>query len=170
MSASPNFSEPLPLIGLTCGSRTGPDWVASAPTRPGDFLFRDYSSGVLVAGGLAALLPVPDRDPVRADLARRILERLDGLILTGGPDVHPRLYGEEPLRGLGEIDHPRDLFEMELVRAAAELEVPVLGICRGVQVINAAFGGTLYQDLATQAPGCLEHAQTRVQGNRHAPG
>jgi putative glutamine amidotransferase len=77
---------------------------------------------------------------------------LDGLVLEGGSDVCPRTYGEEPLRPEWEGDEARDRYEIDLIRAFLAAGKPVLGICRGVQILNVALGGTLHQDLATQLP------------------
>ncbi len=93
---------------------------------------------------------------------------LDGLVLQGGSDVCPRSYGEEPLRPEWEGDEPRDRYEIDLIRAFVGAAKPVLGICRGAQVLNVAFGGTLYQDLATQLPGAGVHRDWDVyDANRH---
>jgi putative glutamine amidotransferase len=80
-----------------------------------------------------------------------------GLILSGGPDVNPRRFGEEPLAGLGEVDEALDRMELMAVRLAIDKNLPVLGICRGIQVLNVALGGTLYQDIASQMPESLCH-------------
>lgn len=75
---------------------------------------------------------------------------LDGLILTGGEDVHPHYYNEEPIEGLGEVNEVRDFYDLTLIRLAAEERMPLFGICRGEQLINVAFGGSLYQDIPSQ--------------------
>ena len=80
-------------------------------------------------------------------------EYLDGLILQGGADVSPQCYGEEPCSPRWNGDRHRDAYEMELLHEFMELGRPVLGICRGAQLINVALGGTLWQDIATQIPG-----------------
>ena len=148
--------DPRPLIGLTCYTKTAPDWAAGMPARPVDYIFRDYPRGVEAAGGLPILIPLLDD----CSLAREILPRLDGLIFTGGLDVAPSRYGEDALSGLQEVNHIRDELELALFRAAMENGLPILGICRGLQIINVALGGTLYQDLASQLPGVLEHQQS----------
>jgi len=76
-----------------------------------------------------------------------MVQRAEGVVLTGGQDVHPRLFGEEPLEGIAEVDPVRDGFELEMARLAIQHGIPVLGICRGIQVLNVAFGGTLHQDI-----------------------
>ena len=82
-----------------------------------------------------------------------LLERLDGVILSGGDDIHPIHYGEEPKQGLGQVYPERDEMEMALTIACIRQETPVMGICRGLQIINVTLGGDLYQDIYRQMPG-----------------
>ena len=88
---------------------------------------------------------------------RDYADYLDGLVLQGGTDVSPEAYGETPLKDEWAGDRVRDAYEMELLHEFVEAGKPVLGICRGLQLINVAFGGALYQDLQTQHPGALQH-------------
>ena len=119
----------------------------------------DYVIAVTLAGGTPLLLPpVADSAVARAQLAI-----VDGLLLTGGPDVDPLLYGEEPLAKLGAVNHRRDRYELELVTGAEEAKKPMLGICRGVQIINTAYGGTLYQDLSYSSDYRLNHFQSGAE-------
>ena len=142
-----------PLVGLTCYSGTGPDWAAHAPDLCLDELYRNYSRSVSGAGGLPVLIPVAEDIDAPA-----LLSRLDALVLTGGPDIVPRLYNEQPRPGLRGMDYERDMMEFQLVREADRAGLPVLGICRGIQVMNAALGGSLYQDLKTEVHGAVNHA------------
>jgi putative glutamine amidotransferase len=87
------------------------------------------------------------------------LDRIDGLLLSGGYDVCPGLFGEETLNDSVEIDGLRDEAEMPLIRAAVERDIPILAICRGVQILNVALGGTLIQDLPTQRDSRIRHRQ-----------
>jgi len=105
----------------------------------------DYVRAVAAAGGLPVLLPVGD-----ADLAPSLLDRLDGLVLTGGDDVDPACYGQVRVDAGtgGEPDPARDRFELALARAAIARDLPTLAICRGLQIVNVACGGTLIQHLA----------------------
>lgn len=110
--------------------------------RPIDALDASYADSVEAAGGLPLLLPV-----VAPALARDVVAGLDGLVLSGGGDVDPGLYGAERAPETDGVDQARDAFEMVLVTEALDLGVPLLCICRGMQVLNVARGGTLVQHL-----------------------
>lgn len=92
---------------------------------------------------------------------------LDGLILQGGADVSPRAYGEEPLQPEWSGDPVRDAYELELVHEFLEAGKPILGICRGMQLINVAFGGSLFQDIPTLVPGAIAHESPHYDRHRH---
>lgn len=111
-----------------------------------------YVERVVEAGGLPVLFPVVDPGLVPAYLAL-----VDGLLVIGGDDVDPAAYGAAPHAALGPVDRARDRFELALVRAAAAGDVPTLGICRGLQVMNVALGGTLLQHVPEEVPGALPH-------------
>ena len=96
------------------------------------------------------LVPVPGTE------IDALLDHIDGLVLTGGGDVDPARYGEEPVESIRGVDFDRDEFELELVRSARSRRLPLLAICRGLQVLNVALGGTLIQDIATET-GSLDH-------------
>jgi len=141
-----------PLIGLT--ARTRP--VRSGEKeRLNEAVPRGYVEGVEGASGLAVVLP-NSGDPSSAPA---YLERIDGLLLTGGDDVHPRFFAEAPHPRLDIVDERRDLFEIALLLAARERRMPVFGVCRGIQVMNVALGGDLYQDLPSQADSKVGHSQ-----------
>lgn len=113
-----------------------------------------YSRAVRLAGGLPVMLPVlPGTE-------REQLAHLDGILLSGGVDADPEIWGAAHEAGLGEVDPERDRFELELYRLAREASAPVLGICRGFQLINVAEGGTLHQHLPNVAGVWADHAQT----------
>ena len=113
-----------------------------------------YVRAVHAGGGVPIIVP-----PMLTDVDwRPLLLRLDGLLFTGGEDIAPLHYGEEPQSWLGGVDEERDASELGLVKQALDLEIPILGICRGQQLLNVALGGTLYQDITTQLSQALEHA------------
>jgi putative glutamine amidotransferase len=129
--------------------------VSSALDNGNTFLHRDYSEAVVLAGGIPLVIP----SLTRSEWMDRVCDAADGLLLTGGEDVDPNLYGEEPLPGLGAISPERDAAEMLLVQTFLAADKPVFAICRGLQLLNAAAGGTLYQDIERQYPDCLQHRQ-----------
>ncbi|MGV0716670.1 gamma-glutamyl-gamma-aminobutyrate hydrolase family protein [Mycolicibacterium sp. XJ662] len=146
-----------PVLGLTT-------YLQQAQTGVWDvrasFLPAIYLEGVTRAGGIAALLPP---QPVDDDIADRLLDGLDGLIITGGRDVMPASYGQQPhlTTDADSADNRiRDTLEFALVRGALRRGMPLLGICRGAQVLNVALGGTLHQHL----PDVVGHTHHQ-QGN-----
>ena len=142
-----------PVIGLTAAlerARWGP-WDAAAHV-----LARSYSDQVQRAGGVAVLLPP---DPRAGDDPAPWIELLDGLIITGGADIDPAAYGAEPHPLTQGTVPERDAFEIALARAAMERDLPLLGVCRGMQVMNVARGGTLIQHLPDDV-GHEDHRRT----------
>lgn len=135
-----------PRIGITCARD------AASPERYA--LSSAYVEAVRRAGGLPLLLPA-----LGAVDGAEWERALDGLLLSGGGDVDPELYGEEPRVENGRIDPEADAFEIALCRAFLERAKPVLGVCRGAQLLNVAAGGDLYQDLFRQAKTRLQHVQ-----------
>lgn len=111
----------------------------------------DYDAAVRRAGGTPRPLDVATDSP--ADVVRAV----DGVLLTGGDDVDPALYGEAPHHTFGVAEPGRDAFEIELIQRALEADLPVLAICRGLQVLNVALGGTLVQDIPSEAGPHLQH-------------
>jgi putative glutamine amidotransferase len=129
-----------PAVGITIG------YDEERPDR--HLLREDYVKALVSAEGLPFVLaPVFGRD------VPALLDRLDGLILTGGSDVDPALYGAAPHPNLGSVIRPRDEFELALCREALARDLPILAICRGHQVLNVATGGTLVQDLPSEPSG-----------------
>jgi putative glutamine amidotransferase len=145
-------SSVRPVLGLTTylqQAQTGV-WDVRASYLPAI-----YFEGVTRAGGIAVLLPP---QPVDTDVADRVLDGLDGLIITGGRDVEPAAYGQQPHPATDEPvedNRLRDAWEFGLLKGAMRRGIPVLGICRGAQVVNVALGGTLHQHL----PDVLGHAR-----------
>jgi putative glutamine amidotransferase len=111
----------------------------------------------------AGLVPVVVPPLLDADAACAVLDRVQGLVLTGGEDVDPARYGAAPHPKLGETDGARDAVELALIAGAERRRLPVLAICRGIQILNVALGGTLYQDLPSERPGPIDHADQRVR-------
>lgn len=138
-----------PVIAIPCRSDTS----GRHHQLPMQGMGQAYLSAVIAAGGVPVLLPLG------LDEARLLeaLGRADELLLAGGEDMAPALFGEEPLPGLGAVDPERDAAELTLARRALEAGIPLLAICRGIQVLNVAAGGTLFQDIPSQVPGALKH-------------
>lgn len=114
-----------------------------------------YLKGIELAGGAPVVLPlIEDREVLSA-----ILERCAGVLIPGGHDVEPACYGQELMPECGELSPARDRLEDWVIGWALERDMPILGICRGVQMLNVHLGGTLYQDLPTQRPESLNHSQ-----------
>lgn len=113
-----------------------------------------YYHAVADAGGVPWMVPLLARDP---ETLRHIYERLDGVMLAGGVDMDPATFGEAPHPALGNIDPDRDAVELALARWALADGKPLLGLCRGLQVMNVASGGSLHQDLASQVPAAIKH-------------
>jgi putative glutamine amidotransferase len=149
-----------PLIGITCSRLVGGSWGLYSRGHFMDYTFAEYSEAVLALGGAPVLIPVAQS----AESIAMILGALGGLILTGGPDVNPRFYGEQPLEGLGDVDEGLDLMELEVARAAVNRDIPTLAICRGIQVLNVAQKGTLYQDVGSQVADAINHGQKADKG------
>ena len=133
-----------PIIGITGNYDTGKCT-----------LLEGYYRSVLEVGGTPLIIPPCDD----TDMMVSLLDRVDALILSGGGDINPLYLGEEPLRELGGINPARDWHELMLVRLAANRQIPILGICRGIQVMTAALGGKLYQDIYREALATLKHSQ-----------
>ena len=134
-------------IGITCSEELQNDKYIH-------FIKQDYLQAIIAAQGIPVLLP-----PVPIEDIEMQLDMIDGLMIIGGCDVNPLLYHENPLPLLGETDYPRDLYEIALIKKAIQKNIPIFGVCRGLQVINVAFGGTLYQDLSYAPQKILLHSQ-----------
>jgi len=138
----------LPLIGITCNT------LAATDTRPLGFrLNQAYARAVIEAGGAPVLIPIFGE----GEALRATFDVLAGLLLPGGADVDPTRYGAAPHPMSGEADPLLDETELALARWALDEGKPVLGICRGLQCLNVAAGGTLLQDVPTEVPNVLPH-------------
>ena len=139
-----------PVIGISSGWGEGSS--TQAPLT--------YVESVIRAGGVPMVIPLT-QDP---DLLAAMLDRVDAVIMTGGEDIDPlKWYGEQPVNEMGSIVPQRDSFDIALIRMAVGRNMPLLGICRGHQLLNVAFGGTLYQDIPSQVKG------STVKHNQKAP-
>ena len=137
-----------PYIGISCGAFRDRDWCP-----PANFLRKNYTDAIITAGGLPLIIPVLED----IEVLRALYDRMDGILISGGGDIDPRFYNEQPQAGLGPTDPMRDEIELPLARWAIEEGKPLLGICRGSQVINVAMGGTLFQDIPSQIHTQLVH-------------
>jgi putative glutamine amidotransferase len=118
---------------------------------------------IMSTGALAVMVPSPTGKTQRGDVTLdHYAQWLDGLVLHGGADVSPLSYGEQPLQEKWSGDRVRDEYEIALVAAFERYGKPVFGVCRGLQLMNVAYGGTLYQDIATQVPEALTHRDASV--------
>ncbi len=132
-----------PIIGITAR----PQNVPSARNEILAYLStHTYTDSILRAGGIPVLLP-----PVQNSFVDAVLDRVDGVVFTGGGDIAPERYGAERDEAVRMVNHERDEFELDLVRKAYARRMPTMAICRGNQVVNVAFGGTLIQDLPSHA-------------------
>lgn len=141
-----------PLIGISCNYSTDPsiskNTFLGLPGQTWHLVAHEYIHAIQRQGGIPVLIPVyQGTGHVLEDIAQ-VVGQLDGLIISGGEDVNPEVYGERITAKCGEINPIRDAFESLLVRHVLEhSDIPVLGICRGIQITTAVMGGTLYQDL-----------------------
>lgn len=137
-----------PLIGLTP--------IVDA-ARDSLWMLPGYMRGLAEAGGVGMMLPLTDD----AATLQELVSRVDGILLTGGNDVAPALYGEQKETFCGENDPLRDRMETRLIELALQADKPIFGICRGLQILNTVLGGTLYQDLKTQTGTALTHSMDK---------
>ncbi len=140
----------MPLIGIT-SSKTMP-----VPPYEGSYVNDGYFAGIARFGGIPVILPIVEQEEVWLEAVNRV----DAIIFTGGVDIHPHFYREEPNQKIGEIMPLRDQMEIKMAQYAMELNKPILGICRGIQLLNVAQGGTLYQDIPSQVENAILHSQT----------
>ncbi len=139
-----------PFIGLTCDIKVLEEQREKVYELLCDYR---YPKAVRLAGGYPILLPVTRR----RDAIRRYLDQIDGVVIVGGDDVDPRLYGEKKKHGTGAVPGVRLEFEKKLYEEARKRELPILGICYGMQLINVLEGGTLFQDIERDAKSDMDH-------------
>ena len=141
-----------PIIGIS----TIDDHDAAGMHAPRFSLNQSYAKAVEAAGGIPILIPQIEE----TESLRRIYEMLDGILLPGGLDIHPKYYGQEPHPALDPTDLGLDFVETTIIPWALEDDMPVMGICRGEQVLNVVMGGTLIQDIYTQYSTTIDHRES----------
>ena len=151
-----------PIIAISADSLTEPSPVINENFA--DFAPRDLKEAIIESGGIPIILPFPEDIRLASSFAQAAVDLFDGLIIPGGPDIDPTLFGQEPIHELGRTAYQRDAYEISLAEAAKASGKPVFGICRGLQLLNVAFGGTLYQDLQAQ------HQEAFIKHAQAAPG
>lgn len=169
------FKNPSLLIGVSARIYYPADSESKLTgvwTKTLHYLEQSVAQWLICEGALPVMIPAVESQSVvqRNELnLSHYAQALDGLLLQGGNDVAPSSYGETPLDPAWRGDPVRDQYEMALVRAFVRAGKPVFGICRGLQLLNVAFGGTLWQDIKTQQPQALDHLKTDLyEHNIHA--
>lgn len=142
-----------PFIGITCDYMISEAGMSLGQER--NFVTKEFIDAVIEAGGVPILIPIINKEE---DMLK-IMDVIDGIILSGGFDVNPIYYGEEPSKHVGFTYTPRDLCELFIVKAAIEKDMPILGISRGQQIMTVAFGGKLYQDISELSDSYINHMQ-----------
>ncbi|OOM78247.1 gamma-glutamyl-gamma-aminobutyrate hydrolase family protein [Clostridium sp. BL-8] len=147
-----------PIIGINSSRLIKQDTLYSHSVM--ESISNDYVESVIRGGGIPIILPILSNE----ESIRQQIETLDGVVLSGGIDVNPLLYNEEPSPKLGFIFPEKDNFDLLIAKIAYELNKPILAICRGHQILNVAFGGTLYQDLSDMDGCYIKHQQQTKNG------
>lgn len=140
-----------PVIGITTFCEKGANKVFNSVSY-------NYVKSIMLAGGVPILIPL-DANNEDIDI---YLEKVDGLLFTGGVDVSPLLYDEDPLKEINKISPDRDSYEIKLFNKAISMDIPILGICRGMQLINVALEGSLYQDINVQIKNSNGHSPSEI--------
>ncbi len=148
-----------PIIGITANySRDDIHGTISKIGLQGQewqLIADDYVKTIERAGGQPVIIPIIEN----LETMTRTINLLDGIIFSGGADIHPRVYGESPKKNLGIMNPNRDIHEINLAKKVLyEMNIPVLGVCRGIQLLNVATGGTLYQDLILEKKEVFNHS------------
>lgn len=145
-----------PVIGINC------NYEAKEGVRPRYVLDRDYCTAVELEGGVPMLLPILFKEE---DSITGLLGMLDGLILSGGRDIDPSRYGQEVHPSTVPVESDKEEFDFKLVRSALKMDIPILGICYGEQLLNVVLGGSLCQDIPPDSGTPVEHRE--ASGGRH---
>lgn len=145
-----------PIIGINCDYEDD--------KKPHSFVYRDYVDAILMAGGIPFLLPpIKNKDDVEC-----LLERMDGLLLTGGDDVPPSRYGEERREKTQCVHADKDISDNLILQLALEKKIPILAICYGAQLVNVAYGGSLIQDVPSEAKTAIIHKPAKGEKYCHS--
>lgn len=158
----------LPVIGITTDANFGGDGGKTEPGAWGSgtpvfWLNKSYADAVESAGGFCVLIPMM----ASPQKIRMCLSIIDGLIISGGDfDIDPALYGEKPVPQIGALKSGRTVMEMGLLKGALKIGMPALGVCGGHQVLNVAFGGSLWQDIPSQVPSAIKHSQSPIPSTK----
>jgi putative glutamine amidotransferase len=162
----PILPRPHPQVGRRPTIGITPDLCTPADAAPRYELKVAYADAVIRAGGLPFVLPYSE-DPTVVD---QYLDRVSGVLVTGGAfDISPELYGDTAREGLGALKQSRTGFEMALMQAALKRNMPVLGICGGMQLLNVVLGGTLVQDILREVENARDHEQKHDRSQPHHP-
>lgn len=137
-----------PVIGITSA------YVFHNKFMQGSYVHHDYQKSIAANGGLPIILPF-----VNEELVAEMVAQCDAILLSGGEDVDPYFYGQDPNQKLGSTIPLRDKVELKVIECALERNIPILAICRGIQILNVALGGTLIQDIPTQRKDSIQHSQ-----------
>lgn len=141
-----------PIIGIPTQTLHSIDGIPEA--LPESWVMNQrYSRAVAELGGLPVMIPLLED----VDILRQLYDRMDGLLIPGGVDLDPATYGEAPMPTCGALDPARDRVELQFTRWAVDDGKPLFGLCRGLQIMNVALGGTLYQDIAVQRRDAIKH-------------
>jgi putative glutamine amidotransferase len=138
-----------PIVGITAGYRWEREWF---------YLSHYYINAIVKSGGIPLIIPTIDKPAIK-----KAISKISGLLLSGGFDVSPVFYGQEPI-SVGKIDPDRDQFEIEITKLAFKMKMPILAICRGIQVLNVSLGGTLKQRIE----GLKHYQQAEVSQVSHS--
>lgn len=142
-----------PLIGIVANVENYETGIFIGSEK--SYVNNDYVTSILDAGGIPVILPIVNNE----EIIKTQVEKVDGILISGGCDINSLLYGEKPIEKQGSINKERDKFEVSLIKYAIQLKKPILGICRGLQILNVVFGGTLYQDLSFICNSNINHFQ-----------
>ncbi|HYE79141.1 MAG TPA: gamma-glutamyl-gamma-aminobutyrate hydrolase family protein [bacterium] len=152
-----------PCIAIPVPTLAAPEPGAVIIDHPASYCLRDYIEAVRIGGGYPFLLPILDDPYFLPD----VMPYFHGLLLTGGADVHPARYGAAPHPQLQRVEPAQDGFELAALKLALEADLPILAICRGLQLLNVGLGGTLIQDIPSQVPNALPHGPGGVGPDRY---